>query len=130
MGQYYVLANIDRQEYIHGHEIGGGIKLWEWAANPQGAVLTLLCGWSNEAGGGDPDWEDEDIKKIAGRWAGNRIIFVGDYFDPEKEDRGIPLPSYTEVKETYQNISDILVPAWNKFIELDDMKLEYRKLNY
>lgn len=123
MGQYYTLVNLDKKEKVEAHRIGCGMKLWEWAANPQGSVLVLLCGWSTELAGGDPDWYDPDIREIAGRWAGDRIALVGDYYDPEVDVKRLNLPTWDEIEE-YTDISRLLVRAWNKFIEIPDLKFE------
>lgn len=120
MGQYYLLANLDRREFVHAHKIKGGLKAWEWAANvAQAGPIVLLLGWSNSAGGGDPDWDHPDIKPIAGRWAGDRVALVGDYYEPD--ERG--LPTYDEISENFTEISDLLIPAWNKFIEIPKYKI-------
>lgn len=48
MGQYFKLVNLDMQEVVCPWSLGGDAKLWEWAANTQGAVLTLLLRKSDE----------------------------------------------------------------------------------
>ena len=53
MGQYFTLANLDKKEYVCPWCLGGGAKLWEWAANANGSVLTILLRKSDEGGGGD-----------------------------------------------------------------------------
>lgn len=42
MGQYYKLINTQKKEFVCPWCVGGGAKLWEWAASPHGALLTLL----------------------------------------------------------------------------------------
>lgn len=100
MGQYWVVTNLDKKEFIHPHKLGTGLKLWEQLASHPGtgAALIILCAAMPEArGGGDlnhelPDDEFvEDLKKAAGvsyveiakrtigRWAGDRIALIGDY---------------------------------------------------
>ncbi|MBL9094919.1 MAG: hypothetical protein JNL96_27115, partial [Planctomycetaceae bacterium] len=89
MGQYFKLVNLDKREVVCPWCIGGGAKLWEWAASTQGAVLTLLLRKSDEGGGGDyygyhkgigeGGAIDCPLSPIAGRWAGDRIALVGDY---------------------------------------------------
>ena len=120
----------------------------EWAANPQGAVFTLLLRRSDAGGGGDyfgrgpqvvelPDGDDSTRAKaladvvlegvfhegrkvsippdlIVGRWAGDRILLVGDY-----DSSGL----YDEA-QGFRNISEPLAREWNAFIELPDMKVE------
>ena len=52
---------------------------------------------------------------VVGRWAGDRVMLLGDYDESEMWDE---LP-------TYRNITRQLVEAWNEFIELPDMKLTF-----
>ena len=77
MGQYFLLANLDKQEYVHPHHIGGLLKLWEWCANRQAGVIPYLLRKSSETGGGDVD--DPEKLLYAGRWASDRIVLIGDY---------------------------------------------------
>lgn len=145
MGQYFKAVNLDRKEVVCPWCLGGGAKLWEWAANAYGSVFTLLLRKSSGGGGGDYgslptqflSFEDgaESIEKavaagvaregqpfelpedsIVGRWAGDRIVLVGDYDDSNLWDE---LPSY-------RNISKDVVTAWNDFIEMEEMQLEFR----
>lgn len=150
MGQYFKAVNLDKQEVVCPWCMSGGAKLWEWAANPQGAVFTLLLRQSSESGGGDyygyrtqeihvdsstadnlhrsmldalhsvGRMEGRPVKapkdSIVGRWAGDRILLVGDYdasglFDASAE---------------FRNVTRELVEAWNEFIDLPDRKLTYR----
>ncbi|MDB5392139.1 MAG: hypothetical protein JWM11_7785 [Planctomycetaceae bacterium] len=48
MGQYFAAVNTDKKEFVCPWCIGGGAKLWEWAANPTGAIFTLLLRKSDE----------------------------------------------------------------------------------
>jgi len=69
LGQYYVLANLTKEEFVNAHEIGGLLKHKEWALNLcQSGPIVLLIGVSNESGGGAPDRDDPDIFPVAGRW--------------------------------------------------------------
>jgi hypothetical protein len=106
MGQYWYPVNLDKKEFIHPHELGSGIKLWEQLANhpSTGAALIILCAAMPQArGGGDFDLEEnwhgpertfpernttpapmpkdyqETAAAMIGRWAGDRIALVGDY---------------------------------------------------
>lgn len=124
MGQYFKAVNLDKKEFVCPWCIGGGAKLWEWAANPQGAVFTLLLRKSSESGGGDyfgyrtgyGEGTPVPADRIAGRWAGDRIWLAGDYDESRIwNDLG-----------SYRNISRELVETWNRFIELPDLKITYR----
>ena len=126
MGQYFKLVNLDKREVICPWCLDGGAKLWEWAANTKGSVLTLLLRKSDEGGGGDyygyHKGCDEGgaiqcpLSPIAGRWAGDRIALVGDY-DSSNLWKELP---------TFRNISRQVVEEWNAFIELPDRQLQYR----
>jgi len=153
MGQYFKAANVDKKEVVCPWCIGGGAKLWEWAANSCGAIFVLLLRKSSQTGGGDyrdpiPSSEriaevDTDApeqakrtlqdaiglavaaegmpvsvpaESIVGRWAGDRVVLVGDY------DEG----KLWEELPTYRNISKEVVETWNSFIELDEKQLTFR----
>jgi hypothetical protein len=76
MGQYHIVINLDKKEFIHPHEIGNGLKLHEqcgWRYSTA-TVLTMLLAASNGRGGGD-----FSEHPLVGSWAGNRIAFIGDY---------------------------------------------------
>jgi len=104
MGQYHVVVNLTKREFIHPHKLGSGLKLWEQIASGAnggtGAALLVLLAASNGRGGGDLDVEDNwhgpervDMsgpgpmpesypaiaKRTIGRWAGDQIAVVGDY---------------------------------------------------
>jgi hypothetical protein len=147
MGQYFKAVNLDKREVVCPWCLGGGAKLWEWAANPYGAVFTLLLRKSSATGGGDyhdplppharrvkldaKDARQAVIAAIAqcvaaegrpaainpdsvvGRWAGDRVVLLGDYDDSKLWDE---LPRY-------RNISKELAETWNEFIELEEKQL-------
>jgi hypothetical protein len=89
MGQYFTLVNLDKREYVCPWCIGGGAKLWEWAANTSSSVISLLIRKSDEGGRGDYYGYRRGcgeggpihgpLSSIVGRWAGDRIALVGDY---------------------------------------------------
>jgi len=82
MGQYYVIVNLDKKQYIHPHKFGDGMKLLEFADSTPGTMtaLAVLLADGNGRGGGDLDSEN----LIIGSWAGDRIVIAGDYADPGK----------------------------------------------
>ena len=84
MGQYYVIANIDKKEYINPSILGSGIKLMEFGMDGQSAMtgLAVLLASSNGQGGGDLRIQSNSpFIHIPGRWAGDRIVVAGDYDD-------------------------------------------------
>lgn len=76
MGQYHILVNLDKREFVHPHDVGLGLRLQEQFSVPlgMGDILLILLAGSNGRGGGDLP-EDP----IVGSWAGDRIAMVGDY---------------------------------------------------
>lgn len=109
MGQYHVVVNLSKREYVNPHSLGCGAKLWEQLANGNigstGGALLILLACSNGRGGGDLDtvenWHGPErtfpehnvcggpmpegypaiATRTIGRWAGDRIAVVGDYAD-------------------------------------------------
>jgi hypothetical protein len=67
MGQYYKPINIDKKEFVYSHNYNNGLKLMEhsWIGNDFVGVIENLI-----AEGGD--------------WHGDRIVWAGDYADPDK----------------------------------------------
>lgn len=150
MGQYFKAVNLDKREVVCPWCLGGGAKLLEWAANPQGAVFTLLLRKSSQTGGGDYrdplSRDDRHVNlddcanpaevvmaaimrgvaaegqtvalppdSVVGRWAGDRVVLVGDYDESKLWDK---LPEY-------RNITSELVEAWNGFVDLPDRRLTF-----
>ena len=87
MGQYHLVANIDRREFLHPHKFGEGLKLMEFGTGRAVPLaLTILLSASNGRGGGDFREGGEvflspDNEEGAGRWAGDRVAIIGDYFE-------------------------------------------------
>lgn len=127
MGQYWKAVNIDKREFVHPHKLGAGLKLGEQLGTHPGtstALLILLSSYTEKRGGGDPDLDENwwglnrhsnidkypgspapfsipDYPAIAkrtwGRWAGDRVIVVGDYAkDEDWPDSPIPMSQLYE----------------------------------
>ena len=62
MGQYYVIANFDKQEFLHPHKWENGMKLTEFSYFGNYLSTALL-------------------NLMKGRWSGDRVYVVGDYAD-------------------------------------------------
>jgi hypothetical protein len=80
MGQYHIVVNLDRKEYLDPFGCNSGMKAWEQLANvstPQALFVLLLA--SNGRGGGDLRTPEPEGERVYGRWAGERIAVVGDY---------------------------------------------------
>lgn len=88
MGQYWKPVNLDKREFINPHKLGCGLKLWEQIANPEvgRALVVLLAVMPEPRGGGDLK-----SNPFIGRWAGDRVVLVGDYSrDEDMPDSPIP----------------------------------------
>jgi len=112
MGQYFLIANLTKQEYLHPHKLGCGLKLWEICANRQIGVLAYLLRKSDDLGGGDI----ENFKDYpnAGRWAGDAIVVIGDY-----HHNGL----YDFIEKWFKEITDEIAEEYNRFIELEKCKI-------
>ncbi len=75
MGQYHILVNLTKKQFIHPHQIGNGLKLREQIGDYSTATaLAMLIAASSGRGGGD--FQDNPL---VGSWAGDQIAFIGDY---------------------------------------------------
>ena len=86
MGQYHYICNIDKMEYLDPQKFGDGLKLLEhrYVLDGLGVLLAASAG----KGGGD-----YATSKFVGRWAGDRIATIGDYFDEND-------PLYSSIQST------------------------------
>ena len=116
MSQCYVIVNLDDREYLTPHRFGHGASLKEIDQGPGVmTALALLCSDGNGRGGNDFYANDRDLDqtailaKIAGRWAGKRIVVARDYGDPGKF-----VPAYKD-----ENLCDI---CWNaRFTDISSL---------
>lgn len=82
MGQYYLVCNLDKKQFLHPHKFGDGLKLMEFGLSAKGTMsaLAVLLADGNNCGGGDLHSDHP----IIGSWAGDRIVVAGDYADEGK----------------------------------------------
>ena len=81
MGQYYLVANLDKKEYLSPHRIDSGAKAREWLYSGNlTRLLGILLIDGDGRGGGDVNIA------LSGRWAKDRIVISGDYADDEPDD--------------------------------------------
>ena len=121
MGQYHIIANLDKKEFIHPHQLGDGLKLREFSSGGYSIQgLTLLLASSNGLGGGD-FYISEEFNHIPGRWAGDRIVIAGDYDDNESS------PGYNVYSKTnsgeFQDISyQVLLAILSSQYDLEEVE--------
>ncbi len=105
MGQYYIIVNTDKNEFIHPHSFGDGMKLGE--QNKIIHLLRILIGPRKNCG--NKLWSyilnDREAIKISyllpGSWSGNKIVFAGEYNDDNLYNEVIENLSgkYTDISE-------------------------------
>jgi len=106
MGQYHNVVNIDRLEFLEPRAFGDGPKLTEFAFSAGGMLSALSGLLATSSGRGFGDFhtssnpsrglngQDEWLAEcgytaelvdefVLGRWAGNRIAIIGDYFQAD-----------------------------------------------
>jgi hypothetical protein len=124
MGQYHILVNLDKQEIVHPHDIGLGLKQYEHNGAFNGSLsdaMYVLVMTSPESGGGD-----FPMTAISGRWVGDRVVILGDY----TQDNSIPGISgeselYQIANKTYDNISGKVRDAFEKIYEVTYEQTDY-----
>lgn len=71
MGQYFYPTNLTKQQKLHPHVFGDGLKAREFASGGlTNCAISLLLVNSN-------GWRIED--PLVGSWAGDNIVYCGDY---------------------------------------------------
>ena len=108
LGQYYIIANLDKKEYLDPHTFGDGAKLLEFGCGGVGMTtgLTILLADGNNRGGGDLHSDNP----IIGSWAGDRIVVTGDYADEGKFNEGNE-NLYGYARSHFENISKEVIEA-------------------
>jgi len=106
MGQYYLIANLDKEEYLHPHTFNDGLKFLEFSLSSSGTLtalsLLLVAGYGQGIG-------EHAEHIVVGRWAGDRIAVVGDYYDPALTDK---MPTFEYIRECYADISFKVLEAF------------------
>ena len=120
MGQYFIIVNKTKKEYLHPHKLASGLKFWEiLASNSAPRVLAFLLRQSNEGGGGDyhKDTYQDNEKHYCGRWANDRICIVGDYDESQL---------YEKAQDKYTDITDKVLKEYNEFIEIPEYQVDLK----
>ncbi len=103
MGQYYLIVNLDKKQFLHPHRCGDGLKLLEFACSASGTLtaLAILLADGNNRGGGDL----RSDHPVIGSWAGDGIVVAGDYADEGKFTGDPARNLYCVAHDEYQDIS-------------------------
>lgn len=115
MGQYHLLVNVDKREYLEPSSIALGSKQWEHQSEARWPLygsladaMYVLTMTSPARGGGDMPGTE-----ISGRWAGDRVMVVGDY----TEDEDLPAEYlgslvYGTAQDSYKEIGSLVRSAF------------------
>ena len=144
MGQYFVLVNLDKKEIIRSPlsklwewcaNNWARLLVWLVAKGPQDG--TSLCKFEPEIKKAEERFfnskdEEERVKalekiseiallpigkgyfKTCGRWAGDRIVLIGDYDESKLYDIAL---------KEYKDITEEVIKEFNEFIETDEYKI-------
>ena len=95
MGQYFIVANTTKQEFLHPHKFGEGLKFMEFTVDEGGVMhgLAHLLAQSS-------DGVHIDNPEITGRWIGDNVVIVGDYDESKLFDIA---------QDCYENISNKVI---------------------
>lgn len=112
MGQYHILVNLTRKEFVTPSGFGYGLKQAEHFSG-FGRVLYALTMVPKARGGGDifPD----DIEQLnqeyvfLGRWLGNKVAVVGDYSCDSD------LPEFPNFGSVFKQCTSNENPLYNSF---------------
>ena len=118
MGQYHLLVNLDKREFVDPHKLGNGFKLYEQIGSEYGipqAMHVLLCACPESRGGGDYCADaNEAAVGILGRWVGDRVVIVGDYAEKTDHPRlGVDLSAaYRACRENEDDAGSVTPPSY------------------
>ena len=100
MGQYFIVANTTKQEFLHPHKFGSGLKFLEFTLDGSSVMsgLAHLLAQSSEGVAMD------DVE-VTGRWIGDHVIIVGDY-----DNSGL----FDKAYEHYTDISNAVIQHMGK----------------
>jgi hypothetical protein len=113
MGQYHILVNLDKKQFVSPMGIGLGSKQWEhlYGEPSLSDALYILTMVPESRGGGDLLNGCSDNSKLffVGSWIGNRVAVVGDY--TVNKD----LPTYPEFGNIYNECQENLKLMYGYF---------------
>jgi len=117
MGQYHKLINVTKKEYVSGFDIGMMAKHHEqigFQGSMADVLYCLMIAQGNETRGGG----DVEGHFLIGRWAGDDVAIVGDYYtessdyykyrdlyDKVEEDK-----SYVDISSTARSMLEAVYP--------------------
>jgi hypothetical protein len=94
MGQYFLIVNTTKKEYLHPHRFGEGLKFMEFTLEGSGIMhgLAHLLAQSSEG-------VAIDHPEITGRWIGDHVVIVGDYDNSGVFDKAYESNDYHDISQ-------------------------------
>ena len=123
MGQYHKLINITKKEFVVGYDIGILAKHYEqigFEGSMADVIYCLMIAQGDDRRGGG----DVSGHKFIGRWAGDNVAIVGDYYDQHTDKPEYKaLYDLVETDKHYKNIS----PSIRSMLRAVYPKLKFKK---
>lgn len=110
MGQYWIVTNHTKREFLNPHKFGDGLKFREFAGSGSGTLAGLAYLLADPSSMGEGGGDMKSAGPSCGKWIGNNIEISGDY---SHKRNGDPANVYTLARESYTDISDDLVKEMN-----------------
>jgi hypothetical protein len=122
MGQYHKVINLDKQEVVEPYGLGLGAKQYEQTGCEASLAdaIYLLVMTSPASGGGD--WPLTDV---SGRWAGDRVIVLGDYTSKEALPEADKADKLYSESSTWEDITPKVREAFSKVFEVRYSQKDY-----
>ena len=92
MGQYFVVANTTKKEFLHPHKFGSGLKFLEFTLDG----CRVMSGLAHLLGQSSDGVANDDVT-VTGRWIGDHVIIVGDYDTSGVFDEATDGNDYTDI---------------------------------
>ena len=123
MGQYYMPLSMEKNEAVYSHDFGNGLKLMEHSYIGNSFVAAV-----------------ESLIAEGGKWFGDRIVWAGDYADPEKDADGndvqyehdgqmYDLTLYHKVRENIIKPEKVKRPRYRYLVNMDTKEfVDFKKI--
>jgi len=155
MGQYHILINLDKKEFVHPHKLGLGLKQREhsFTKGSIGDAIYILLSLDNGKGGGDMNSPWHTDNGYFGRWVGDHVAVIGDYNNTDMFSKNGKIIDYSKAynltheydkdwchdcepeENHYKDISDEIVKVFDQnlpfnIVEEDAYETSFRKRLY
>lgn len=103
MGQGFILANLDKKEFVSPHDLGLGYKLGEFGS-PKNPFAGSLVQFARE------------LTATNGKWHGDRVVYLGDYGDVYDLD-------FAPVSEVLNSDGEDYALAYDEYTRYDKQEI-------